>query len=78
MGRPKLVHVRWFDASYQNAECHADDFTTRVELETVGFLARQDADTVSVAMEYYERDETWRHVSHIPRCNVIKLRYLKV
>jgi len=29
-------------------------------------------------MEYYERDETWRHVSHIPRVNIIKLQYLKV
>jgi len=73
-----MVYVRWFDASYQNADCSADNFNTRVELETAGWLAAQDAETVSVAMEHYEAHETWRHVTHIPRVNIIKLRYIKV
>lgn len=80
MKRPKLkmVWVKWLDASYQNDTCSQGDLTARVELETVGFLVKTvDRDFITVAHEWYERDKTWRHVSHIPKRNIIKVRRIK-
>lgn len=76
--KTRVVWVRWFDASYQPGECTDDDLVPRVVLESAGLLVREDADTVSFALDRYEGDRTWRHVAHIPRVNIIKIRRLTV
>lgn len=82
MGRKRcgrqLVYVRWFDASYQRGECSDDELVPRVEIESAGLLVREDADSISIALDRYEHDGLWRYVQHIPRGNVIALKLLTV
>lgn len=69
-----LVLIRWFDASYQRGECTAGDLVPRVELESAGFLVREDGKSISVALDRYCGDQTWRHIEHIPKVNVLEIR----
>jgi hypothetical protein len=69
-----LVWVRWFDASYQHGECTVDELVSKVELESAGLLVAEDAKTVSLALDYYQADDTWRHIQHIPKVNVIRMK----
>lgn len=72
-----IAVVTWFDASYQRGECSIDELVPRVILESAGFLIREDADSVSIGMDYYPEDETWRHIENIPRVNIIKIRKIR-
>lgn len=73
----KLVVVDWSDASYQRGECSVEEFVPRVVLCTAGHLVREDADTISVALDCYDAEGTWRHIQHIPKVNVLRVRRLK-
>ena len=72
----QLVFVTWFDALYQRGELTEDELVTRVEMESGGLLVREDKETISIALDYY--DGAWRHVSHIPKVNVKKIKRFKL
>lgn len=83
MGKKKklnktLVYVRWFDASYQRGECDLSELTTQVELESAGLLVREDEESISIALDSYRNDGTWRYIEHIPKVNVRKIRRVTV
>lgn len=73
-----LAWVRWFDASYQRGECTQDELVPRVEIESAGLLVQETDDTVSLALDWHEVDETWRYIEHIPKVNVRRIRRIKV
>jgi hypothetical protein len=75
---PTLAYVRWADASFQRGEVSDDELVPRVEIESAGLLVREDADTVSIALDHYERDGLWRFVQHIPKVNVVRLKKVQV
>ena len=74
----KVVLVRWLDASYQRGECTDDELNPRVELESAGLLVREDDDFISIALDRYGGDRTWRYIEHIPKVNVIEIRRAKL
>jgi hypothetical protein len=73
-----VVHVRWFDASYQRGELTEDELSPRVEMESAGLLVREDGDNISLALDYYREDGLWRHVEHIPKVNLLRITRLAV
>lgn len=75
--RPTVVYVEWFDASYQRGECEESDLVCRVELRSAGILIREDDESISLALDSYEGDKTWRHIEHIPKVNVKLIRKFK-
>ena len=76
--RITLVYVRWFDASYQRGECSDDELNSRVEIESAGLLVREDKESVSLALDRYDEDKTWRYIEHIPKVNIMSIRKLHV
>ena len=70
--------MRWFDASYQRGECTDGELIPQVEIESAGLLVREDDTTVSIALDQYGRDQTWRYIEHIPKVNIRKIRRLNV
>jgi len=70
--------VRWFDASYQRGECSLEELVPRVEIESAGLLVHEDSDTVSIALDQYDADRTWRYIEHIPKVNILRMRRLTV
>jgi hypothetical protein len=73
-----IVFVRWFDASYQRGECSHDELIARVEIESAGLLVREDEQSISLALDRYDADKTWRYIEHIPKVNVLELRKVRV
>ena len=78
--KPKkmIAYVRWFDASYQRGECDLSEMNTRVELESAGLLVREDEESISIALDKYKDDGTWRYIEHIPKVNVLRIRRVTV
>ncbi len=76
MAKPKriIALVKWFDASYQLGECTQDELVPRVELVSAGLLVREDANTISLALDYDVTGNTWRHVAHIPKVNITSIQ----
>jgi hypothetical protein len=77
MKKRKIAYIRWSDASNQAGSITEDEINPRVEVESVGMLIRQDKDTVSIGLDYYPHDETWRWVLNIPRVNIISMVVFK-
>jgi hypothetical protein len=69
-----LALVEWFDASYQRGECTDDELVPTVLLESAGLLIREDKESISIALDSYPVDGTWRYIEHIPKVNVRRLR----
>jgi hypothetical protein len=76
--RATLAYVRWFDASYQRGECTRDELVPRIEIESAGLLVREDGESVSLALDHYQADGTWRYIAHIPKVNILEIRRLRV
>ena len=73
-----IAFVRWFDASYQRGECSAAELVTRVEIESAGLLVREDQETISIALDQYDPDGTWRYIEHIPKVNTLYICRVKI
>jgi len=73
----KIAYVRWCDASYQRGEITKSEVVPHIELESVGMLIRQDADTVSIGLDYNPLDKSWRFVLNIPRANIVSMIVFK-
>lgn len=72
-----IVMVEWIDASYQDGDITLSQMSQLLPLQTVGWLVLETKDAVSVAAEYCEKEQTFRHVSHIPRVGIKQIRRLK-
>jgi hypothetical protein len=64
---PRVVIIHWIDAAFQSAEVTLEELQTKVELISAGLLVCEDDDTISIALDRYDFDDTWRRVEHIPR-----------
>lgn len=73
-----LAYVRWFDCSYQQGEHRTNELVTRVDLHSGGLLVREDDESISIALDRYDDDDTWRHIQHIPKVNVISIQRFPV
>jgi hypothetical protein len=73
-----IVWIRWFDASYQRGECSEDELVPKVEIESAGLLVREDEESISLALDQYDADRTWRYIEHIPKVNVRKMKKLEI
>jgi hypothetical protein len=76
--KPTIVYVRWFDASYQRGECTLDELTPRVEMESAGLLVQETKHAITLALDHYRDDETYRYILHIPKVNVLKVKRIKL
>ena len=78
----RVVFVRWFDASFQNEECTEDQLNPDVILETAGIFVREDERFLTLALDFHDSDDrsdkTWRHISHIPKVNILKTKFFSV
>jgi hypothetical protein len=77
-GQRTVVWVRWYDASYQRGECTLDELVPKVEIESAGILVREDDEFISLALDRYTEDSTWRYIEHIPKVNVRQVKKLSV
>jgi hypothetical protein len=62
----KIVKVTWLDAHHESGFAKPDDVHTS-PLVTVGFMLRDNADEIAVAMEFWPEENKYRDTTVIPR-----------
>lgn len=74
----QLAFVRWLDASFQAAECTDDELHPGIIVESAGILAREDDESISLALDSYPEQGIWRRIQHIPKPFILELRKVSV
>jgi len=74
----KIAYVRWLDASFQEAVCTDDELTPGIILESAGIIAREDGDSISLAIDYCAQEKTWRRIQHIPKPYILEIKRVTV
>jgi len=69
-----MVYIVWDDASYEDGNCNLDDLSGLVECWILGWLVKETADVMTIALEYQPDTESWRHVCHIPKSQIKKMK----
>jgi hypothetical protein len=73
-----IVVVEWIDASYEDGPLSLREIEPLIRLKSVGWLLREDKESISIAMEKADEDELFRSVTHIPKVGIIKIKRIKV
>jgi hypothetical protein len=73
-----LVIIEWVDASFQGDTIALTELAPLIALQTAGFLIMEDVESITVAHEYCDKDQTCRHVTHIPKVCVRKIKRIKM
>ena len=73
----KLLYVIWRDCThYSDISIDLDEVKTQelIEMHDVGFLVHESESWIALAMERVDPDKQnqVRHVTWIPKCNVVK------
>lgn len=79
MDLPPVVRVEWVDCAYNAGATFSVSEARKfgpLHIQTVGFLIQDGKNGVVVAKEVYDDEETVRHVTAIPRPNIIKVEML--
>ena len=74
----RLLFVRWLDASFQASECTDDELNPDIIVESAGILAREDDDSISMALDSYAQQGIWRRIQHIPKPYIREIRRVTV
>ena len=77
----EIVAVSWCDASQSPArgDEHPIEQLGRLEhLYEVGWVLREDEETITIGLEHQEGMESARLWLTIPRCNIVELRRMQV
>lgn len=73
-----LIYIRWNDASHQSGPLYLAELNSDIEIETGGLLVQETDTHYSVAGDYFEKDGTWRHVTHIPKGMVVSVQKFSI
>lgn len=76
--RRKIAYIRWRDASFQAAECTDDELNPGIIVESAGIIAREDADSVSLALDFHPEQNLWRRILHVPKAYILEIKRVTV
>lgn len=76
--RREIAFVRWFDASFQESVCTEDELNPGIVIESAGIVAREDKDSISLALDCHPKQKTWRRILHVPKPYIIEIRRFKI
>lgn len=75
----RAVFVRWKDACfYEDMDGKDTPELTGTELDTIGWVIRDDKDGMLIAQEYEKSSGTYRLIVGIPASYIIVKKYLKL
>jgi len=74
---PNVVFVEWEDANYVNGVQRSGEFDPSLVLQEVGFIMKGDRKWLSFSKEYQEDNDTHRHITNIPRKNILSCKVIK-
>lgn len=74
--REPIAIVCWTDASQEDGPLAVREMEPLIDLETVGWLVREDRTSISVAQERGP-DGRYREVQHIPRVNITRMKVIR-
>lgn len=71
MAKPKVIYVKWRDASQHMTDTPVNDIQL-LELEEVAFLHKEDEEKLVLSMESDQVDEDLRLWLAIPKVNIVE------
>lgn len=72
----KRLHITWRDASYTTDDTDHSELQL-VTLEEVGYLIKEDRESITIGMEYIPEATSSRLTLTIPRVNIISITTLQ-
>jgi len=73
-----IVHILWIDSVSEDAWIDASELKSlKHTIETIGMIAREDADTITVTHTQDLDSESYCCLIHIPKRSIIECRNLK-
>ena len=70
----EVAVVLWFDASYERGEAKPDQFDGLAHLISSGSIADETGEMLTIAQDCYTQDGSFRHISHIPKANIVSIQ----
>ena len=74
----KLVFIKWVDASWEPGPICEDEMLPYIVLQSCGFLISEDENYVNIGGDYCEMEDTWRHVFHVPKVNLLEFKTISM
>jgi hypothetical protein len=72
---PKVAYVRWFDSNmYAGGEFDLDEVGQFAEMESVGFVVKEDKVSITLALDHSLSSDRLRMLICIPKVNVRSIR----
>jgi hypothetical protein len=68
-----VIYIRWHDACHKEGPCYLNDIENEVIIESAGILVRETETHFSICQDRYVVDETFRHVTTIPKAMVVEI-----
>ena len=73
----KIAYIKWEDASYTPKDIFPTELPSPMILHTVGWLVREDKNTVTITQEWAEFENTYRHTITILKKNIKRIRRIR-
>ena len=79
MAEQKVIEVHWFDYTFHDEVYDAEEAMGHdlIEMRDVGYFVGEDKRKIALAGEWAEEQGSYRHLTWIPKVNIISRRYLK-
>jgi hypothetical protein len=74
----KIAVVEWVDASWDSASVRPNEIEPLARMVECGWLVHQDKESVTLAAEVSDSDQTMRHTVHIPRSGIVRMQVVAV
>jgi hypothetical protein len=62
----------------QTSEGTDDELNPGIIVQSAGIPAREDHDSISLALDWYPQQKLWRRIQHIPKPYIFELRKITV
>lgn len=69
-----VIYIRWHDACHKDGPCYLNDIEDDVIIESAGILVRETDTHFSICLDKYFVDETFRHITTIPKAMVVEVQ----
>ena len=79
MPTPKVVEITWRDCTYVDEVFDAEEAMVQslIVMHDIGYLIGEDEEKICLGGEWIESQECYRHLTWIPKVNIIHRRFLK-
>lgn len=74
----RILYVMWNDSCYLSGQIsRSEALSDGIVMQTVGFYVGETDKAITVSQDYIGENKDVRHITTIPKVNIIRKRWLK-